>query len=151
MHLHSTTVPLTASRILGVWALLCLMAGCSGETGPRCFPVSGTIQLDKQPLTDAMIVFHPLDSDAPDVQKPLAYSNKDGDFELTTNQPNDGAPPGEYAITVELRELKQDGDQMIRDGRNLLPERYRDAAKSGLKFTVEPESNEVPMIDLQSK
>lgn len=146
-----SSVPMAIARIPCAWAVLAVIAGCSGETGPQCFPVRGEVRLDKQPLAEAMIVFHPLDSDEPEMQKPLAYSDHEGNFEVTTNQPQDGAPPGEYAITVELRELKQDGDVMIRDGRNLLPERYRDPAKSGLRFVVEAEPNEVPVIDLESK
>ena len=134
-------------------ALLFLSAieGCSGDSGPTCFPVRGEIRLEGKPLAEAMVVFHPLDPDAPEISKPLAYSDKDGEFELTTLKPRDGAPAGEYAITVELRELIQDGDQMVRDGRNLLPERYRIPSESGLKFTVENEANEVPVIELKSK
>ena len=136
---------------------ICLVAGCAGLAGcsneslPKCHPVRGKVTLDGKPLAEAMIVFHPLEDDAPEISKPLAYSGQDGDFELTTLQPRDGAPPGQYAITVELRELKADGDQMVRDGRNLLPAIYGDPKTSGFRFLVEGEPNEVPAIDLKSK
>jgi hypothetical protein len=133
-------------QIATVLCSVCLVAGCSSESGPKYFPVRGEVLLDGNPLADAMILFHPLNADASEIPKPLACSDTGGNFEL-----KDGAPVGEYAITVELRELKQDGDEMIRDGKNLLPEHYRDPQKSGLKFVVEPGSNEVPAIELKTK
>lgn len=125
-----------------------LIAGC-GEPGPKFFPVRGEVRLDGKPLAEAMVVFHPKDSDIPETLKPLAYSDADGMFELTA--PQRGAPVGEYAITVELRELKADGDQMVRDGPNLLPAKYRDPTQSGFKFIVEAEENEVPPLELKSR
>lgn len=128
-----------------------MIAGCSRETGPVCHPVRGKVLYDNQPLAEALILFHPLDGGTKEVPKPLAYSDQAGNFELTTLQPRDGAPAGKYAITIELRELKPDGDEMVRDGRNLLPDRYRDPKSSGLEFVVEEGENEIAPIELESK
>jgi hypothetical protein len=114
-----------------------------------CYPVRGKLLYGNQPLAEAMVLFHPLDPSAPQAPKPLGYSDQDGNFALTTLQPQDGAPAGEYAITVELRELKADGDQLVRDGRNLLPERYRDPATSGLRCEVFEGDNEIPTLELR--
>lgn len=140
----------TILQVIAVIALQFSVSGCGARSGPTCFPVQGEVRLDGQPLAEAMVVFHPVDGDVSQIPRPLAYTGRDGMFELTTLQTNDGAPPGEYAITVELRELKQDGDQLVRDGKNLLPEDYRDPLKSGFKFTVEAEPNEVPVLHLKS-
>ena len=140
------------SSICSAIAVLLFALGCSSEeSGPACFPVRGEVRLDGEPLGEAMILFHPVDKNSPTAVKPLANSDLDGRFEMTTFQRHDGAPPGEYAITVELRALRPDGDEMIRDGRNLLPGHYRDPARSGFKFMVKNEPNEVPVINLQSK
>src|SRR5262245_19259539 len=128
-----------------VFALL-LAAGCSRNAGPACFPVYGTITLDGAPLAEAMIVLHPLDDDLHDAPRPLACSDSDGAFELTTMKPGDGAPAGRYAITVELRELTEDGDEMIRDGKNLLLDRYRDPKTSGFRCTIVAGDNELPTL-----
>jgi hypothetical protein len=134
------------------WALsLLFMAGCSEESGPACFPVNGQVFYDNQPLAEAMIVFHPLDAESPDVPRPLAYTDNEGRFELTTLKPRDGAPAGDYAITVELRELKADGDEMVRDGPNLLPDRYRDPQTSGLQFSVVKGMNEMAPLELENR
>jgi hypothetical protein len=135
-----------------IWAFsLLIMAGCSEESGPACFPVHGRVFYDNQPLAEAMVVFHPLDAESPQVLRPLACTDQEGRFELTTLMPRDGAPAGDYAITVELRELKADGDEMVRDGPNLLPDRYRDPKTSGLQFSVVEGVNEMAPLELENR
>ena len=95
-----------------------------------------------------MIVFHPLDGEIP-IPRPLAYTDKGGN-RATTLKPRMRSA-GDYAITVEWRDLKADGDEMVRDGPNLLPDRYRDPKKSGLQFTVVEGENEVAPLELQSR
>lgn len=147
---------LTRRRAILLWSpvfLTCLtiVAGCSRDAGPKCFPVYGSVTYDGQPLAEAMIVFHPLDGETSHTPRPLAYTDSDGNFDLTTIAPGDGAPAGNYAITVEWRELKQDGDELVRDGRNLLPDRYRDPKTSGFRCVVAEGENEVPTLELKSQ
>jgi hypothetical protein len=103
-----------------------LVSGCGqgAETGPVCYPVRGEVLFRDAPVAEAMVVFHPLDATAPAVQRPLGITDAEGRFSLTTFRTNDGAPAGRYAITVERRELVADGDEMVRNGRNLLPPKY---------------------------
>ncbi|WP_437226139.1 hypothetical protein SH661x_004429 [Planctomicrobium sp. SH661] len=130
---------------------LCLLIGCSKEKGPACYPVQGQVFLDQKPLADAMIEFHPIQSPDTHFPHPIAATNAQGRFQLTTLKLNDGAPPGDYAITVSLQELVPDGDEMVRKGRHLLPARYRDPARSELKYTVINGKNEVPALNVSSK
>jgi hypothetical protein len=111
--------------------------------------VRGTLVYNQRPLAEAMILLHPLDPEATGFPKPLAYSDQDGRFEMTTLRSRDGAPAGRYTVTVELRELRPDGDELVRDGRNLLPNQYRDPATSGFQFEVFEEENEIPTLELQ--
>lgn len=145
------------------WRLACLLlacqfplvvAGCAKPpSGPLCFPVQGKVTLDSQPLAEAMVVFHPLAPDPEDAndQRPIAITRADGTFQLSTLKSQDGAPEGEYAITVELREKRMDGDTEIRDGKNLLPPHYRDPAKSKLTYRVIEGDNQIPILELSSK
>jgi hypothetical protein len=69
---------------------------------------------------------------------------------LTTVEAGDGALPGEYAITVELRDLRAVGEETVRDGLNLLPPQYADPGSTPLRFTVAAApDNEVPPIQLE--
>src|SRR4051812_5403792 len=83
-------------------ASLAGIAGCSdGYTGPKCFPVRGAVLYNNEPLAEAVITFHRLDSTNPAFQDPLGISDSAGHFEMTTVRVHDGAPPGKYAITIE--------------------------------------------------
>jgi hypothetical protein len=106
------------------------------------------VLFDDRPLAEARVVFHPVAS----TQRSLmAITDSRGEFSLTTYEPNDGAPAGEYRVTVEYRELVQEGDEMVRAGANLLPANYASQADSGLRCTVNAEKNQLEPFRLTSR
>ena len=127
--------------------LLIFLVGCGPKQGVECFPVSGTVLLNNQPLPEATVVLHPA-SGVSEVQRPIGETDATGRFTLTTLQPADGAPAGEYQVTVVQRALVQKGEEMVRDGANQLPPRYAQPATSGLKVTVAEGTNELPPLQL---
>lgn len=98
-----------------------------------------------------MVVFHPLTPSAEAPQKPLAYTDAQGQFALTTYRSNDGAPEGEYAITVELRALRQIGEEMVRDGPSLLPPKYARPETTPFRYRVVPGENGVPPLAVDAR
>ena len=96
---------------------------------------------------------HPLTSEpeADNYQRPIAITEADGRFQLSTLGTRDGAPEGDYVITVELRDLRIDGDTPVRDGQNLLPPRYQDPAQSNLRYHVIEGDNVIPTLELSSE
>ena len=131
-----------------VLLVACVVAGCGPREVPR-HPVRGQVFYRKKPLADAQVVFHVVDNSPQAANKPIAITDEQGRFALTTMSRGDGAPPGEYVITIELRELVTVGEEKVRSGRSLLPERYRHLEKSGLRFRVEKGENEVARIELE--
>jgi hypothetical protein len=103
-----------------------------------------------KPLAESVVVLHRIGGDVEGNQKPMAIAKPDGTFELTTYHSGDGAPPGEYAITVELRGLVTGGEEPVRTGPNTLPAKYAKPESSGLKCTVVEGENEIPAIDIRS-
>jgi hypothetical protein len=83
-----------ALRVLAA-ALLVAAAGCAG--GKKTAPVRGAVTLDGKPVSLVSVVFLPQREGGMMAQ---GVTNKDGDFELTTYKPNDGALPGEYRVVV---------------------------------------------------
>jgi hypothetical protein len=108
--------------------------------------------LDSKPVAEAVVIFHPVTTpENEQFPKPLGQTDAQGAFSLTTLKSNDGAPLGEYLITVELRELRQVGEESVRDGRHLLPPRYADPQHSGLRYTVVEGENSVPTLELSAR
>jgi dipeptidyl aminopeptidase/acylaminoacyl peptidase len=71
----------------------------AAKVGKR-FPVSGTVTLNGQPLAEGHIAFHPTE---PGGHSALGII-RDGRFTLRTVDPNDGALPGSYKVTITSRD-----------------------------------------------
>lgn len=97
-----------------------------------------------------MVVFHPLEAQVTEAMKPVAYTDDGGRFRLTTDSPGDGAPAGDYAITIVCREKTRTGVEKVK-GRNLLPSRYSKPETSGLRYRVQEGKNELPAFELTDK
>jgi len=128
-----------------------LLAGCERGPNLNCQPTRGQILVDGKPIAEALVVFHPVTPVVDWHAKPRGFTDADGLFILTTNKANDGAPPGEYKVTVELRSPRQVGEELVRDGAQLLPERYRQPEQSGLQAMVVLGENVLPPFDLKKK
>jgi hypothetical protein len=100
-----------------------------------------------KPIPHAFVVFHPLQAPDKSVPQPRAKVQDDGTFVLETYGTQDGAPAGEYAVTVEwwLSNAKQSDDA---PPSNRLPVRYAKAGTSGLRARVQVGENQIPTIYL---
>ena len=71
----------------------------------------------------------------------------DGTFEPTTFDTADGAPAGEYVVTIEWRKLVNDRGEWT-PGPNLLPAKYGDPSKSDVVVKIAAGQNDLPPIAL---
>ncbi len=112
--------------------------GC-GAKGPDLFPTTGKVTTaDGKPLEHATVIFHPVGGG--DGPKPRAKTGADGTFALTTLTTGDGAPAGEYRVTVELWLASAKSEE---PPTNRLPVKYAKPDTSGLTATVNPGRTEV--------
>ena len=126
---------------------LCLPSCGSGRKA--VYQVHGQVfAKNGQPAADAFVVFHPVDAADGDAHIPSAYVNEDGSFSLTTYTQGDGAPVGEYIVTIEWRPRVKSAFDPNRHGRDKLEGRYSNVAKSKLRFTIEKKSSDLPPIQL---
>ena len=77
-------------------APLILASASAGCAGKKPVSVDGVVTLDGKPVPRAAVTFAPEGGGRPAV----GVTGTDGSFELTTFTPGDGAPPGEYRVTV---------------------------------------------------
>jgi hypothetical protein len=120
--------------------VLAVMAGlvvsCGGAARKPVYPVHGQVFVGKdQPASGALVVFHHLGDD--DLNKPRAYVEEDGSFSLTTYAKGDGAPEGEYVVTIEWRPPSANPFGSKKLEADKLKGRYSDPKKSSLRCRIE--------------
>jgi hypothetical protein len=132
-------------RLVLVVTLACL-AGCAGPRRVKVHPVQGKLLVGGQPAADAKVAFHPIGQAGPLARLPVATTAADGSYRLMTYVSGDGAPAGEYAVTVVWPDSSQPHDECA-DGvaHDRLKGRYADPDRSPLRVTVVPDENEVPL------
>jgi hypothetical protein len=130
------------------WFVLCALLGCHKSHPTPVYPTRGKVFYQGKPAMGAFVVFHALAGEE-NPAAPRATVGPDGEFALSTFAKEDGAPAGDYAVSVEWRKLIKRPDGETEAGANLLPPRYAKPETSGLRATVSPTSqNELPAFDL---
>ncbi len=77
-------------------AALGFMAGCNSTSNPPTIPVSGTVKMDGNPVSGAMVMFHPAEGS----QTASGTTDANGKYVLGTFVGGDGAMKGNYGVTV---------------------------------------------------
>ena len=152
-----------SSRILhSAWliAVAAAVSGCGNSDRPPLGRVTGKVTYKGQPLEVGEVVFNPmLESAAKTGQPAIGTLGSGGYYRLTTFDDGDGALVGEHIVTVKSNEVirsqkprKNDVEGIRTPGpdgklsyvslKSRIPVKYGNPNKSGLRFTVKPESNE---------
>lgn len=127
--------------------LVVVLSGCFGENS-GIVPVSGTITFKGKPLPNASITFTPEDSAS---RTAVGSTDKDGKYQLTSFNINDGAKIGKYKVSVRAEEggdsnLKPADTIDFARGKIITPLKYSKAETSGLFADV---TNKKNIIDFQ--
>jgi hypothetical protein len=113
---------------------LLALTGC-GESDVRLetFPVTGSLNVDGKPAPGATLVFHPVKVEGDTLgAAPNARVKDDGSFSVSSYGANDGAPAGEYTVTVSWYKVNEEGGP----GPNILPSLYASPTTSPIKAIV---------------
>src|SRR5712692_1194590 len=86
--------------LLTVALLACWPVACSSSSGPNLYQVRGKVLHKGTPAVGAVVFFHR--KDRTNLAEPVPYGEVDseGRFSLTTRKKDDGAPAGEYLVTI---------------------------------------------------
>lgn len=117
-------------------AALLLPGGLGCGQGP--VPVSGKVTLDGEPVAAATLAFVPAVAGRP----AFAVTETDGSYQVTTQNPGDGAWPGEYTVTIvwepSAPPIGRLTRQELREGRQELRQAYeQEQAKRQAKAEYE--------------
>jgi hypothetical protein len=132
--------------------VLLLCVACSGSS---LNSASGKVTYKGSPIKGAIVILHPKGSNI-NSQRPSGVTDDSGTYTLTTGK-KDGAPAGEYVVTITWPEetpAKAKGkiistDSNIGDLVDRLKGRYVDSTSSKLTASIKSGSNTIDPIDLQ--
>ncbi len=155
---------------------LCVIVGCSSNSGPKLYPVSGVVTYKGQPVANAKVMFFPQSGDASAFSHGTTDAN--GHFKLSTYGLNDGAFAGKCVVTISKIDLpeeakKIDVQKLQKEGyagggmpgygsmmgvvkgkkkaeaKNELPKKYADKETSGIEVEVKTSGKNEFTYDLE--
>lgn len=140
-------------RRMSLWAALAglavLCSSCEKSNRKPVYPARGKVLFEGKPAAGATVFFYLVENDAsgtPNLKidrdgiAPFGVTDTDGSFQMTTYLTFDGAPAGEYVVTIRYPEPPRRGDD--EQGPDRLRGRYNDFKTSPLRATVEKKTNE---------
>lgn len=142
--------------------LLLLAAACGGCSQPAretatVFPVEGRFTVNGKPASGALVSFIPLTAPAEGRRAIPSQARADdsGAFKLTTFHTADGAPEGDYKVTVywpapSPAAAPHDDDEDTVLGPDQLRGRFASADKSNLRAHVPAKPTNFAVVDLAS-
>jgi hypothetical protein len=129
------------------------MAGCGKTESVRVavHPVSGRLLVNGKPAERAVVSLNPSKPfPDPTLGSVLPYGlvQADGTFSIGTYTTDDGAPVGEYTVTVVWPTITIEGGEEI-FGQDRLRKAFENPKQPATKFAVKDGENLVPTIDLK--
>ena len=132
-------------------AILILMtSGCSDQIRiPSTVPVSGQVLQKGKPVPGVTVLFHPQFAVGPVEFIPSGETGPDGKFTLSTGAAGNGAPPGEYLVTLEKRIVVSDRQNSgIETEVDAWKGRYADPASSKWRIEIDSHSHPLPPFEI---
>jgi hypothetical protein len=125
--------------------------GCGADDGRvQVYPVTGKVVVDGQPAEGADVVFYPTTPEVDGIKLPGPAGSTDanGVFRLRSYDPEDGAPAGEFKVTVVWPAPPPPNATGVFQVKDRLGGRYANPQTSTLTARVEPGGGELPPFEL---
>jgi hypothetical protein len=135
-------------RFLYPCVFLCL-ASCGGIKHPhKTYPVSGQVLVNGQPAKGVEVGLHPQGDMGGNPYFPMALTDEEGKFLLTTYEGDDGAPSGDYQVELTWPTYRK----KLGNGPDRLGGKYAKGASSGLKVHIDESAavNVIPPFDIKA-
>lgn len=142
-----------------------LAAGCGGERRLDVSVVRGKVLYQGEGVPKATVIFHPQGAAADRLGKmrPFAYTDSAGNFQVKTYVEGDGAPPGDYRVSLVAPSAPppsgggtkdQRPDQPADSGPSVvvpaaIAEKYLDPEVSGIEVVIREGENDLRPFELK--
>jgi hypothetical protein len=143
-------------RLLLACSTACLVLvaalGCGpGDGRVRVYPASGKVLVRGQPADGAVVTLYPTTPELQEakVPPPTGTADGNGEFRLSTYGADDGAPAGEYQVTIVWPEARPENYVGIFEPRDQLRGQYATPNSSKLTANLESGGGELPPFELQ--
>ena len=132
-----------------VTSLSFTLTGC-GKVNDQLpvIPLQGKVTHKGKPLANALVALHPVNPTDPRATTCRATTDAEGNFSVSTYNANDGAPAGEYKVTVECYQLKGSGSS-LEPGPNILPVKYSQPGTTDFTVSVAEGAANSPTFDIK--
>jgi hypothetical protein len=132
--------------------LLCsataMMLACCSCTRQAIYPVTGSVTFKGAPACGAAVFFSRRGGNAMNEPMIMGIVQDDGSFELVCGSQGAGAPPGDYDVLIEWKEIVGQARGRPQRGGDKLKGRYADSKHPLLHATVEAKRTMLPPFDL---
>ena len=125
-------------------ALALACASC----GKNIYPVSGTVTHKGSPAAGAVVFFYRQGGSPANEPAIMGIVQEDGSFELMCGSLGKGAPPGDYDVVIEWKQVSVKGEGRPQRGPDKLKGRYANPKHPLLRAKVEAKTNELPPFEL---
>ena len=118
-------------------------------------PVRGTVMVKGKPAADVLVTFHPSGSPSRPgevTSSPTGKTHAEGKYQLHTYLGTDGAPAGQYAVSLTFAGSAESRDIMSKNQTiaiTKIPAKYSDPRKSGLTATVKEGDNAIDPFEIK--
>ena len=142
-----------ASRAILTIAIISASCGCNRPTEIPVVPARGTVTVNGKPAANVFLVFHPV-TNKKDLRElaPYGWTDQEGRFALSTRGDADGAPVGEYVVTLEWpapMDQASDDPEGMRSGPDMFRGAYALADQSPFQRTVTADNPELDQFVIE--
>ena len=119
-----------------------LVLACPSCNKNNIYPVSGKVTYQGSPASGAVVFFFRQGGDSNNEPAIMGIVQEDGSFELVCGALGKGAPPGDYDVVIEWKQVSGQSKGRPQHGADKLQGRYADPKHPLLHATVEARANE---------
>jgi hypothetical protein len=122
--------------LAGLAGALLLLPCCKKSDRRPVVPVQGEVFCKGKPAAKAQLTFYLQNDPEPLIPNPNCKAQADGSFQVTTYDPNDGLPEGDYVVTItwQKHQILMGEEKPVGD--DILKGRYADPKTSTLRAKI---------------